>query len=360
MSASRKKPTPPANNKDDTCKIDSSIAKCPHNTNKIYIALTIDDGPRKSVTRKFREFLNCNEIPATWYIVRSNIEEDLGEEYYETLKEMQSEGHEIAIHEAFPAAEKHNTSILSQKMDNPEHINTFPSSNTLYPVFYNNVEDWAAHLVEFKTLLVNKGIKANFLRMPGGIGSQLDSMIIKMGIKNIDRKQMTDYLSKNKVERDKIIRTEKDKSNVDIYKKLNAFAKGIEDSGLKLWGGQSIRNDSLQKSLTNIDGESWTSKIEIRQEKNSDAYDDLTKKVLDRLPRLGRFDSEGKIIKKTRYPYMVILTHDNSKAEFELLKVELKKISDKIIEFTNGKACAEFVTMSRLYELVALNPDRPQ
>ena len=142
--------TDPTSGEDAKQPINSAIAKCPKETNKIYIALTIDDGPLPRYTPHFVKFLDDNKIPATWYIVRSNIEEHIGDKYYQTLQYMQSKVdekgkpknyHEIAIHEAFPYSERNNTAILSEKMADPDHVNIFPSSNTNHPVFYNNVED---------------------------------------------------------------------------------------------------------------------------------------------------------------------------------------------------------------------------
>lgn len=84
-------------NKDVTTSIVKCQGKLPEKITTIYVALTIDDGPRRNVTPQFIDYLKKKKIPATWYIVKQNVDEWGKEEYYKIAKELVDAGHEIAI-----------------------------------------------------------------------------------------------------------------------------------------------------------------------------------------------------------------------------------------------------------------------
>ncbi len=57
------------------------------------VAITFDDGPRKSTTTKLLDALALREVPATFFLVGSRIS---GQE--ELIQRMHQEGHQIGIH----------------------------------------------------------------------------------------------------------------------------------------------------------------------------------------------------------------------------------------------------------------------
>lgn len=337
MSKLSQRLTHPATGEDAKNPIDSSIATCPKETNKIYIALTIDDGPRSAITPKFVEFLDKNNIPATWYIVRTNVEA-IGDSYYKTLKGMQDRGHEIAIHEALPEAEN-TKEILSGVKKDAEHIPVFPTDHKSYgKSYYKDVNDWARHIKKFKNLLSSKGINAKFIRIPGGVDSQLRQMKRKMKLKSISTKEMIEYINKS--------RSERDKKTGEPYDRLNKFASALKESGLKSWGG-GMRSSSKEKALNYITALSWTSEISSNE---SNVIEDLE-------GRLRRFNKKGKITNPVVYPYSVVLTHDN-KGYFDNFKKTMELIIQRSLKEKNARGISfEFVTMSKLYRLVGCNPD---
>ena len=341
--------TNPTSGEDAKQPINSAIAKCHKETNKIYIALTIDDGPRSAITPKFVEFLDKNNIPATWYIVRTNVEA-IGDSYYKTLKEMQDRGHEIAIHEALPESEN-TEKILSGVKKDAEHIPVFPTDHKDYgKSYYKDVNDWARHIKEFKQLLNSKGINVNFIRIPGGLDTELAHMISKIDLNGLSKNEMISYINKSKADRgikynevygnlkahikrrmkvkevtqEEIVsyinknKTDIEVKNHNAYDKLNIFATALEDVGLKSWGSKRIRNDKKDIALNYIAPLSWTSEI---SSKKGDIQKDLEDRLL-------RFNEKGEVIKPTHYPYIVVLTHDNN-GYLSNFKKEIKAVVNK-------------------------------
>lgn len=166
----------------------------------VHIAWTIDDGPTVNTIRMNTEMVEAvvaerrslkisvpqvdNLVPATWYIQR-----DTYERHRNSLKALQDEGDEIAIHSFHPTK---------------NHCEWFPQGGSLKAIpaagvrqgnisrAYSETEPWngireaMTHLTEFVGLLREHGLMINFVRLPGGL-----------------RTEMMKYLEHNNVERNR-------------------------------------------------------------------------------------------------------------------------------------------------------------
>ena len=159
----------------------NTVQTCPQNAVQINIALTIDDGPRARITDEIASFLVSERVPATWYIVKSNLD-SMPSGYIDTiLSRVSNDGHEIAIHEALP--ETASSAVVSPESidDNTEHVAPLPTRSHNR---YRSLSDWAQHLANFKQELVNRGLTITFYRPPGGLLTEISEMMTLYGRNN--------------------------------------------------------------------------------------------------------------------------------------------------------------------------------
>lgn len=108
---------------------------------------------------------------ATWYVVYSNILNDK-EGYLKALKARQDAGGEIAIHSPHPKIDHMNWFPATRKgTEKGERSKTEDAKGGHYR--YNSVEDTMKDLTAFQKLLTGYGIKTKFVRLPGGLVSEL-------------------------------------------------------------------------------------------------------------------------------------------------------------------------------------------
>ncbi len=325
----------------------------------IYVAITIDDGPRRGPTEDFIRFLNDEGIKATFYVVRSNIEQYGEDNYYKLAQTLLKQGHEIAIHEALPRAEANRTILFAPSRgggDRTEHVPPFPSRRFWS---YRNNDYWGAHLESFKAeLKSNVGADAKFLRVPGGLFTELMDYRSFMGsnyrVNSLIAWMNRTYRFDREYTQDEKLaslqRVVGSRNLRRIYLKMNDFMKWMDVNDLKLWGGRSImgstsRTTSFERQITTqyIDPQSWTAEIGTRT--NNAEY------VISR--RFRRFQAGGRV-NNAIAPYVVVLTHDNP-GYISTFRRTIRRIKN-LHQVRDGEICLEFVTMSELYKTVSDDP----
>ena len=121
------------------------------------IYLTFDDGPSDKVTPKILDILKQEKVPATFFVVGSQVEKRRG-----ILKRIYNEGHTVAVH-SYSHEYKEIYKSPEALLDDIERCNDIICSVT--------------------------GEFAHFYRFPGGsynLSDQLKSAVIERGYKYID------------------------------------------------------------------------------------------------------------------------------------------------------------------------------
>ena len=213
------------------------VAGDPDGEKVLMVAWTIDDGPRGTKTKKMMAEGLGGIKAATWYIQYSNMANGWDKKVAR-LKEVQEQGGEIAIHSFLP---------------NHDHHTWFPirGSHPAYSTPYADASQdrIIADLTSFKGKLNEAGIRAKFVRLPGGLVSELVFYLKSLGVKN-DRFKLAR----------KIIAGEPLHGNPaaeKVAQDYNTLKAGLSSLDLALWGGSSNWLD-LDTDPGKISSQSWT------------------------------------------------------------------------------------------------------
>jgi peptidoglycan/xylan/chitin deacetylase (PgdA/CDA1 family) len=239
------------------------------NSKKIVrIAWTFDDGPTEIVTGQVEKI--TRGIPSTWYVMRNQVEAGDRNKNLSELKNKQDQGQEIAIHS------------MHQTMS---HAAWFPSTLPSY----NDIESAMKDLRSFHALLSAAGIRVRFVRLPGGLISELVNYLHRIGIGNKDLRE--------RVARDIIAGHPVPPVTEDVRKlyKVKAdfeFMKSeLAALGLHEWGGAG-------PDKSEIGPQSWEAESEPPSTGLTDDLIQRFKKVVDKTAQDGRSRS------------LVVLAHD--------------------------------------------------
>lgn len=335
------------------------VQRCPAGAVQIYVAMTIDDGPRPSVTQDIENYLAAEDVKATWYIVKTNLE-SMPANYMSVLQNrVNTHGHEIAIHEALPTAATRgaNSVVVSPSgvSDNTEHVTPLPSSRLNR---YRDINDWADHVAAFRAELVAAGLSISFYRPPGGLLTELTDMMRFHG-NNGDPRDIIRWINTNyrngsvvaeATRRQALFSLIGPQDRDAIYTTLDTFVRTLDSNGLHLWGGGTIlgsnqRDQPNERSiaLEHWSVQSWTA--EAAPNRNN---------VVEKLESRFRRRRSATDVNNTVAPYMVILTHDNGGYLPAIRSaVQGMKTHPRV---TGGEFCLNFVTMSELRSTIAADP----
>ncbi|ACY14587.1 polysaccharide deacetylase [Haliangium ochraceum DSM 14365] len=295
------------------------------NSNKILrVALTVDDGPSSTLTGSLADDLG--DLRATWYVQRNKFQ-GAGAKYYDLLKQIQGKGGEIAIH-SFHETQNHAFWF-------PAHG---PHANYSFPYAGTSQGEIMRDLASFQNELKARDLRARFVRLPGGLFSELGVYAKEKGIKENDN-----------FARDLIANRDISKygpAGQQIARDFRVLKDGLNAAGLLLWGGTAKPLDILALS--------WTG--ESRGGDDGGKGDILLG---------GTFRSRVNALADgaSTSASFVILTHDTSQRVYldELLGVSGKK-GDllRMDEYAQDKRVRlEYYTMSQLFELqTEQDPDK--
>jgi murein DD-endopeptidase MepM/ murein hydrolase activator NlpD len=297
---------------------------------RLLIAWTVDDGPRRFGPDMQKTGLGAT-TKATWFIQYNLIKEN-----WKKLRDIQANGGEIGIHSFHPTA---------------EHLPWFP--NVEKGGVYGQMpkgerSDMAARmtlLAQFKQKLNDELIYPKFVRLPGGLTSELQNYAIHLG-----------YDENKAPEIAKAVIAGSDISAYGAGAKQMAsdFAllkKTLTELNLLLWGtgnGMGVSADPAAIGL-----QEWTSETSGdpgRVDTTTSVVDPKSKTAQDLGAKTASFTGDFEKLTDTMKPGdvrgMVILTHESGTPDVNAVANDRKKIEDDC----KAKGISlEYHTMSSLF-----------
>ena len=180
---------------------------------KKYVFLTFDDGPNSSITPKILEILKKANIPATFFVVGSAVDN-----YPEVLKQLFNDGHAIANH-----TYSHNYKIL------------YPNKTVDIEAFFAEIEKTNKSIID----AIGDGSSSRVIRFPAGSFEKwkrpMKDELIKAGMY---------YLDWNAENRDGL------KNNATIEEQLNSVTENISTAESSKKNVVLLMHDSATKQTT--------------------------------------------------------------------------------------------------------------
>ncbi|MBC7974974.1 MAG: DUF4157 domain-containing protein [Myxococcales bacterium] len=278
----------------------------------VRIAWTMDDGPTK-VTGDMTKKLNG--IPATWYVMRNQIEAG-GKPAAKlaTLKAAQDGGSEIAIHGL------HKTE---------SHLAWFPSkAKPSYPSIETALADLEAFCVQLRGVKINP----KFVRLPYGELTEMTHMLDKLGMNDA---KLRDTVAR-KILKGESVATDgaSAKAAQDAW---NKFVAKIAALGLHNWGGAGA-------SSPEISVQSWEA-----ESSGTGLTDDVTSSHGGKVDaKAGKFERLADNVKEGAPRSLVILAHDTAAKNADEVGNDIARIESYA---TSKQVRLEYYTMSQLFEL---------
>lgn len=281
----------------------------------VRIAWSFDDGPDKFAEAMETKMRPKDEIGgrilATWFVMRDKMEAIGWDKAVALLKRKQDEGHEIAIHSMDPDKDRKGRS----------HVRWFPrnpSTDPKKPVYwYESIEAALADLKTFRDDLKKAGINVRFVRLPGGLHTEITNYLEKLGVANASQVARDIFDGKP--------------VSVDAKPVAEAYAtlkRGLADLGLSAWGGGRANEPDI------VGWEAESSPV-------GSGLTDNARAKFEKVVNLAAADGK---------PHsLVILAHDTSSTSAE-------KVGADIVEmeaYAEKKGVrVEYETMARLHEIV--------
>jgi len=285
----------------------------------IRIAWTLDDGPT-DFTDDMRDVLadeGDSETGAgiragTWFIMRSSLGEgDQLKQQLEKMVRMQQENPdavEFAIHSFHPTE---------------DHVSWFPAGNDIAPKAYDSIEDSMNALTDFVNLLRAEGLTVNFVRLPGGLISELTWYL-------------RDYAGVHEDDRDSTARSiingslsdDVDEAVKKVRDDYNTMQAKLAPLGLHLWGG-SGQNAAVTSA------QSWEA-----ESSGSGLTDDVTTTFNSLVDEFGEIE---------RSRSLVVLAHDTNEDNVKEVGKDILAMEEYAME--NGVR-VEYYTMSNLFRVL--------
>jgi hypothetical protein len=273
----------------------------------IRIAWTLDDGPTE-FTEGMRERLG--ERGGTWFIMRGLLGEgDELQRRLQNLFELQDEQHnEIAIHSM-----------------NPEHDHGawFPVEVSEHvPRVYDTTDLAMQDLTDFAGLLRGAGLTIHFVRLPGGLISEVMAYLGSVDVQESQRRSIADRIIRGEDV------TEDEPAARPVHDDYQTLQSTLTTLGLHLWGGEA------GTPLTT--GQSWEA-----ESSGSGLTDDVT----DRFNRLVH--AFGRV---HRPRSLIVLAHDaNDQANVDEVGRDVQAMETCADD--NGVK-VEYYTLSDLFRVV--------
>ncbi len=325
---------------------------------KVLIAWSFDDGPyqdlpktkRPDGTEALKERIGINNV--TWFIVKSNMLTRAGgwQENIKRYKQIQKNGGEIGIH---------------AQHDSIDHIVWFPAPQGagIYKC-YSSIEKAIDDLQNFKRDLEKNEIYPKFVRLPGGLYSQLQYYTYEKGFRYA--KNRGEALNHPKLKR--VIKGVMQGESFEIVSKaidipqaeqprLNAgyeklvkdyayFKSSLKSMNLLIWGGSSDPNE--------ISKMSW----QAESSGSTGTHDTITKSVTHKEKRggkkyvdlyAGKFEKLVSSMSEGETRSLVILAHDTRDYHIDAIEEDKKVMEDYA---SKHNTIIEYVTMSNLFNEV--------
>jgi peptidoglycan/xylan/chitin deacetylase (PgdA/CDA1 family) len=272
----------------------------------LHIAWTVDDGPTNFTRKMAANFLlKGKNRPATWFIVRDRLTaKNIG-----IYKDLQSRGHEIAIHGL------HETN---------NHLSWLPSASI---DSYKDFNEALLDLGKFQKELNSQGLRTRFVRLPYGLFTEL---VHSLKIKGMKKNVMT---TARNIVKQKISPKGAAPANM-VADEFNKLRNKLKDLGLILWGGSN--NGSISNN-------SW--EFESASKKTSRGKNDFDVKKGSKVFNL----IQGINKRKSKSASMVILCHDTSSGDVMEVQKDLLDI-EKLAADAGVKI--KYHTMSSLYKQI--------
>jgi hypothetical protein len=294
------------------------------------VAWTIDDGPQGTNTEAMKTEGLGGLKNVTWYVQRDRIDGKDAE--FKKLKALQDGGGEIAIHSFHPSVD-HSTwfpvsgSALTEKQ---KKVYGTPYAGQTEDVIMGD-------LTSFYKELSNYGIKVKFVRLPGGLTSELSLYAKTLGVQDAE----TIKTIKKKILANEDV-SHDGTAAIQIQKDFQTIKKKLAELDLLEWSGTV---DPLA-----IEGQSWQSETS-GQAGRADSTTKKTSKGAQgtTLPgdagifenKLNELEAQNRVSGS-----LVILTHDNSTADASAV-AEDKKEMERLADIRG--VTIEYHTMSSLF-----------
>lgn len=307
----------------------------------ILIAWSFDDGPTEH-TKTLMSKLGLNNV--TWFVVKANLLTKIGkwDQNMKRYKAVVAAGGEVGIH------------MQDEKIDQKFW---FPAKGTAGKDYYATIEEAMADLKTFHDELKEESLDVKFIRLPGGLTSELQKYATHVGFKKDLRKvanaiQAGQSFSTlgypNKTEAEKKIFTELKVGYDKMLADYSTFKKALVDQQLLLW------NNTKDPNV--IKAESWeteTSGVVRRHDKLTKAVNQIEArnkywKTKDYVAEIaGRFERLAGLTKPGATRSFIVLAHDTTPEDVDAI------LKDKEAMEAYAKANGvkiEYVTLSTLFK----------
>ncbi len=294
----------------------------PNGSKLVLVSWTFDDGPVKN-TDVLKGKINLDH--GTWFIVKSNmLRGDGWAANVARYLEFQKNGGTVGIH--------------AQHKD-IDHILWFPATVGAKYKAYASIELAMSELRSFKSELNNAGLTPKFVRLPGGLASQLASYAKHFGFTDtrVVRNGVLDGLPYSSL------------SNVGgtawqynkIVKDYTYFKQELESMSLLLWSGtakpDTIAAESWQATSSGDKSMTDTATSHVTYESSRDAY---------HAKKAGHFEKLVQGMKAGETRSMVILAHDTSDVHINEV-LEDKRVMEAYAARNDTKI--QYVNMDELF-----------
>jgi hypothetical protein len=333
-----------------------TIAGDPTGEKIMRVAWTIDDGP--SATRGMMR--GTTEVSpgktsglkgltnVTWYIQRKQVED--AKDGYEELLARQNEGGEIAIH-SFSKTQNHAAWFGLDNAHNPYHAYGTPYAVNSSTDFGTHETNILKDLAEFKSDLSKHQINTHFVRLPGGLTSELyrygqtlrDSIYKlpanKIIVSDDDIKKIGDNIIAGSAPTDGITNVNSGHTKIanQVMADYEVFKDKLSALDLMEWSG----SDDPQI----IEKQSWQSETSGDAARN----DNTTKKVSDARKAVqtsaGVFEKKIDGMKPGDQRSLVVLAHETTKPDALAVEEDMAEMERLAKE---NKIKLEYHTMSSL------------
>jgi peptidoglycan/xylan/chitin deacetylase (PgdA/CDA1 family) len=306
----------------------------------ILIAWSFDDGPTDHTKRLMSE-LGINNV--TWFVVKANLLTKTGK-WKENMKRYNgvvAAGGEVGIH------------MQDEKIDQKFW---FPAKGTAGKDYYATIEEAMADLKTFHGELNKEGLDAKFIRLPGGLTSELQKYATHVGFTKNLRKVA------NAIQAGQAFSTlgypNKTEAEKKIFKKLNAgynkmladyttFKKALNDQQLLLWNNTEnpnvIKAESWETETSGVIGrhDKLTKAVTHLEARKKEFGADYVTATASRFERLAAQTKPG-----TTRSY-IVLAHDTTNDDVDAI-LEDKKVMEAHAKANGVKI--EYVTLSTLFK----------
>ena len=272
----------------------------------IRLAWTLDDGPT-NFTQQMRSALGARS--GTWFIMRNLLGtgQALQSRLANYVQRQRNSREEIAIHSMHPSQ---------------GHVAWFPVKvSSGVPQAYNTINAATQHLRDFTAILRGAGLSVHFVRLPGGLLSELVAYLGAQGIPAANRRSLAT----------RIIRGEDVATNspaaAPVQRDFNILQSTLTSLNLQLWGGGSG---------TQVSGpQSWEA-----ESSGTGLTDDVTQRftrLVDQFPSVHRPRS------------LIVLAHDTSRANAAEVGRDVAAMESYAL---NKGVQVEYYTLSDLFRIV--------